>query len=165
MLKFVSALVLLTTATGTAADPLVDKITQTAVTLQNVLSSVGSPELPCSDQRLPQILSTLTTVTDGLASLQAASVNSSYPVYVRQTSARRFSAIAPIALQMHFSAADRLMSAGCLDLAEKTYRRVVEGFPGPAWSGYRDRAMLGINDVRDMRAPGSAKASDGQEAN
>jgi hypothetical protein len=164
MIKVVSALVLLATATGTAADPLVDKVTQTAGTLESVLAHVGSTELPCSDPRLPEILSTLTTLREGLANLQAASVNSNYPDYVRQTSERRFDAIAPITIQAHFAAAGRLMSGGCLDLAEQTYRGVVEGFPGPAWNGYRDRAMLGINDVRDRRSAASASASDGQKA-
>ena len=47
-----------------------------------------------------------------------------------------------------FRFANHAVENGCLDHADQVYRRLIEFYAGPAYSGIRDRARLGIEDVR-----------------
>jgi hypothetical protein len=48
--------------------------------------------------------------------------------------------------------ADVALSAGCLDTAENMYRHVIERYIGFVYAAYRQRAQIGIEDVRTKRA-------------
>lgn len=47
--------------------------------------------------------------------------------------------------------ADVALAAGCLDVAEDMYRHVITRYIGFAYSAYRQRAQIGIEDVRTQR--------------
>jgi hypothetical protein len=47
--------------------------------------------------------------------------------------------------------ADAVKGKGCLDYADQLYRHVLASYIGPLWQGYRDRAMVGIADIRAVR--------------
>lgn len=47
-----------------------------------------------------------------------------------------------------FGFADAALAKGCLDDADKMYRSLISLYVGAAYSGIRDRAKLGIDDVR-----------------
>ncbi len=53
--------------------------------------------------------------------------------------------------EVQFGLADAAKSKGCLDLADGLYRELVTVYVGSAYSGVRDRARLGIDDVRAAR--------------
>lgn len=50
-----------------------------------------------------------------------------------------------------FGYADSALGKGCLDEAEATYRELVTFYVGSAYDGIRDRATIGIDDVRTAR--------------
>ncbi|MCI0365521.1 MAG: hypothetical protein L0Y44_16725 [Phycisphaerales bacterium] len=60
--------------------------------------------------------------------------------------------------EIAFRFADVSLKRGCLDEADRTYRRLVEFYIGAAYSGIRDRARLGIDDVRAARSTARANA-------
>jgi hypothetical protein len=70
----------------------------------------------------------------------------SFPEYERQ------------ARDMHtnlsFAFADEALRRGCLDDADSVYRSLVAFYTGGAYAGIRDRAKLGIDDVRAARTAG-----------
>jgi hypothetical protein len=50
-----------------------------------------------------------------------------------------------------FEIDDAALSAGCLDLADKGYRAILEEYNRPGDQAIRDRAKVGIDDVRAKR--------------
>jgi len=53
--------------------------------------------------------------------------------------------------EVQFGLADAAKSKRCLDLADGLYRELINVYVGSAYSGIRDRARLGIDDVRAAR--------------
>jgi hypothetical protein len=53
-----------------------------------------------------------------------------------------------------FGLADAALESGCLDVADQAYRRIITYYTGSAYAGLRDRAKLGIDDVRAARTAG-----------
>lgn len=50
-----------------------------------------------------------------------------------------------------FALADGALRNGCLDVADQAYRRIISFYTGSVYSGIRDRAKLGVDDVRAER--------------
>ena len=53
---------------------------------------------------------------------------------------------------LSFDFATESFRRGCLDDADSTYRGLIEMYVGAAYSGIRDRARMGVEDVRAARA-------------
>jgi hypothetical protein len=58
-----------------------------------------------------------------------------------------------------FALADGALKNGCLDAADHAYRRIISYYTGSAYSGIRDRAKLGVDDVRAARGRRRADGS------
>lgn len=54
-------------------------------------------------------------------------------------------------VELAFDYASTALDKGCLDAADDTYRRLISFYVGSAYSGIRDRARIGIDDVRAAR--------------
>jgi len=67
----------------------------------------------------------------------------SFPQYEREARARH--------TELAFAFADEALRRDCLDDADRVYRGIVAFYTGNAYAGLRDRAMLGIDDVRARR--------------
>ena len=52
---------------------------------------------------------------------------------------------------LSFRYADAALHKGCLDQADRVYRDLIHFYVGGAYSGIRDRARVGIDDVRARR--------------
>lgn len=52
---------------------------------------------------------------------------------------------------VQFSLADVAKEKKCYDLADKHYRDIISTYSGNAYSGIRDRARLGIDDIKEAR--------------
>jgi hypothetical protein len=50
-----------------------------------------------------------------------------------------------------FAFAEEAIKKGDLDAADQVYRRLIEFYVGSAYAGIRDRARLGIDDIREAR--------------
>ena len=54
--------------------------------------------------------------------------------------------------------ADSALQHSCLDVADKLYRFVISAYTQPVFSAYRQRAEIGVQDVREARkSPGKDK--------
>ena len=53
---------------------------------------------------------------------------------------------------LSFAFADEALARGCLDEADRVYRQLMSFYVGAAYSGVRDRARLGVEDVRARRS-------------
>lgn len=53
--------------------------------------------------------------------------------------------------EIAFSFADKAKNKRCLDIADQQYRDLIDMYVGSAYSGIRDRAKIGIDDVREAR--------------
>ncbi len=58
---------------------------------------------------------------------------------------------ADTAARARLAIADAALAQKCLDLADKHYRYVTATFTGSAWTAYRERARIGVDDVRAAR--------------
>lgn len=67
----------------------------------------------------------------------------SFPQYEREARDRHTT--------LSFAFADEALRRGCLDDADGVYRNLVAFYTGGAYAGIRDRAKLGIDDVRSAR--------------
>lgn len=67
----------------------------------------------------------------------------SFPQYEREARDRHTA--------LSFAFADAALQRGCLDDADAVYRSLVAFYTGGAYAGIRDRAKLGIDDVRAAR--------------
>lgn len=59
--------------------------------------------------------------------------------------------------KLAFALADAALAKGALDVADRTFRRLIDFYVGSAYSGIRERARIGIDDVRAKRAAAPAK--------
>lgn len=57
-----------------------------------------------------------------------------------------------------FGLGDAALKKECLDEAEHQYRNMVTLFSGPGGAGYRDRARIGLDDIREKRSSLTYKA-------
>lgn len=73
---------------------------------------------------------------------------------VRDTRLREQTLVRERNTALVFALADGALKFGCLDTADQTYRRVITYYVGSAYAGIRDRAKLGIDDVRAARLAG-----------
>lgn len=47
--------------------------------------------------------------------------------------------------------ADTALKKKCLDLADRQYRHIIDIYTGAAYGGVRDRARIGLDDIREAR--------------
>jgi hypothetical protein len=57
----------------------------------------------------------------------------------------------PLAVASYLDLADAYLLGKCLDEADAIYRLVIRKYPGTAYEGLRERALLGVDDVRAAR--------------
>ena len=141
-----------TLCSATAEADAVDQSRAAVARMNVVLDSAGTAILPCGDERIIAVLEVLDTLRDGLIQLQATAHNPNAPDYTRYLAEQKFIPIKAITIDAFFSAGLKLETAKCFDQADVIYRQVVESFPGMADAGYRDRAMLHIQDIRSQRS-------------
>ena len=55
----------------------------------------------------------------------------------------------PLTASFRLSVADKALKKQCLDIADDQYRQVMSIYTGSAYSALRDRAKIGIDDVRE----------------
>jgi hypothetical protein len=62
------------------------------------------------------------------------------------------------AAEMMLDVADRAQKKGCLDVADQTHRQVIANYIGSGYAAYRQRAEIGIADIRAAKtAPVNVK--------
>ena len=71
--------------------------------------------------------------------------------YSQEADLSSFNTAMNYAAQTNFKIADLALKQGCLDIADERYRHVVTRYTGTAYAAFRDRARIGIDDVRDRR--------------
>lgn len=52
---------------------------------------------------------------------------------------------------IQFALAQAALTQKCLDLADGIYRDIIQTYTGSAYAGIRERARVGLDDVRDAR--------------
>jgi len=57
----------------------------------------------------------------------------------------------PLAIKGRFLMADSYLALGCLDQADETYRGIQTRYSGSSFASVRERALLGVTDVRSQR--------------
>lgn len=72
-----------------------------------------------------------------------------YPLYPAPGAYFRFMVEDFISQNLAF--ADAALEMRCLDLADETYRGVIATYTGTLWSSARQRAQIGVDDVRAAR--------------
>ncbi len=69
----------------------------------------------------------------------------------RDTSLKFYKIFTDTALQARFGLADLALKKKCFEIADQHYRHIVSRYTGSAYAAYRERAMIGIEDVRAKR--------------
>jgi hypothetical protein len=54
-------------------------------------------------------------------------------------------------LAARFIIADSSLAAGCLDIADEAYKKIIISYSSSEEAGIRDRAKVGIDEIRDKR--------------
>lgn len=88
---------------------------------------------------------------DGL--MQGLVTNESrFPPYMQAGLARAISMLGMEAGKLRLELADTFLSANCVSQADQLYRFVLSNFSNPTFAGLRQRAQVGIDDVREKKA-------------
>lgn len=69
----------------------------------------------------------------------------------RGTNLRIHRSYAEDTITARFDIADTALNLGCLDIADTNYRQVFKVYTGRAYTAHRERAKIGIDDVRQKR--------------
>ena len=64
---------------------------------------------------------------------------------------RTLDVLNPLAIKARFLMADAYLASGCLDQADNTYRSIQTRYSGSSFASVRERALLGVTDVKDRR--------------
>lgn len=70
---------------------------------------------------------------------------------IRSIYSRRYTEAAAAQISSQLNLADAYLNAGCLDEADNLYRHIIMTFTGTAYAGVRQRAQIGVDDVRAGR--------------
>jgi hypothetical protein len=87
-----------------------------------------------------------------LASWYAAAIDRRRSNVERTMRFRTIDEMKPTVLNRKLDLADAYLHANCLDRADGIYRAVMEVYTGMSYASYRDRARIGIDDVRQKRS-------------
>lgn len=160
MLKHISRLVrtlclasaALTVSTAASAEDRI--VTSTASTLaqaQGIFDGLALGTYKCNDSALSVAEDTLNIVYDGALSTQRALADPSLPSYSRKLGLYRYEALAQLSARSQIDAADKLLAAHCDARADAWYRTVIGRFTGPQWAALRERARIGVDDIRNRK--------------
>ena len=69
----------------------------------------------------------------------------------RRFNLNRFSLYTKDAIDYRFIIADLALKKNCVNIADKNYRHIVSRYSGEAYRSHRERARIGIDDVREKR--------------
>jgi len=94
----------------------------------------------CANQHARDVLDRIAKLRDDVTLFHRVQ---SFPQYEREARDRHTG--------LAFAFADEALSRGCLDAADGVYRDIFAFYVGATYSGIRDRAKLGIEDVRARR--------------
>lgn len=71
--------------------------------------------------------------------------------YLRQIYMNDYGPVAIRALNLRLTLADANLAHGCTDVADSLYRGAITIYTGDAYGPYRERARIGVDDVRAMK--------------
>jgi hypothetical protein len=150
-------LIALTVFTATRADAgwredMVSKTNAEAADIAATASMLENGSIQCSDHEVSSAAAHLDAQADRLAQLTAMAFSPRSGAGERYIGQKTMIAIRPIVTDARFTLADALLKASCLDEADKIYRETITTFTGSAYDALRQRAEIGINDVRSKRA-------------
>ena len=74
-----------------------------------------------------------------------------FPPYMQAGLSRAIGSLGLEAGKLRLEMADGYLAAGCLPQADRLYRFVLANFSSPNFNGLRQRAQIGIDDVRSQR--------------
>lgn len=129
------------------------KTTAEVTEIEQVASLLKTRSLQCSNDRLSRAISHLDVQVDRLGQATDMAFSSRSGAGTRYMGQKVMQAISPIVVEARFTLADALLEASCLDAADKIYRGTVSTFTGSRFEAARQRALIGIDDVRAKRAP------------
>lgn len=129
------------------------KTTAEVTEIEQVASLLKSRSVQCSDDRLSTAISHLDAQADRLAEATDMAFSRRSGAGTRYMGEKVMQAISPMIVEVRFTLADALLEASCLDAADKIYRGTISTFTGSRFEAARQRALIGIDDVRAKRAP------------
>ena len=74
-----------------------------------------------------------------------------YSYVQKQNASEALDVLNPMAIKGRFLMADSYLALGCLDQADATYRDIQIRYSGSSFASVRERALLGVADVRSQR--------------
>lgn len=154
MRKLASLMVLVAIAVPANAGWREDVISKTqgeVAEVDAVALLLKSNSLQCSDGRVASASTLLEAQVDRLAQVTDMAVSSRSGAGERYIGQKTMVAISPMVTEARFTLADALLRARCLDEADKIYRDTISTFTGSSYDALRQRAQIGVDDVRAMR--------------
>ncbi|MBC2777123.1 hypothetical protein [Parasphingopyxis marina] len=109
------------------------------------------PEATCQTPVEVGVPQSLARTFDIAANLQSQGTSSRAGAGTRYIVRNILRDMIPLVAEAQFSMADLYLTERCLDEADGAYRSILANFPGAIYSSYRQRAQVGIDDVRGQR--------------
>lgn len=91
-----------------------------------------------------------------LSATGASATNPGLSSVERTIYLRRYGQMADMQISTQLEIADAYLQHNCIDDADKLYRDIVSDFPGSRYEAARQRAQIGIDDVRERRRSSEA---------
>lgn len=120
-----------------------------------VVNAVAQKGVGCKNPNWPKGAE-LTSQLERLADNRWEASQRDTPYYrripqARATSLKFYDLFTGTALKSRHAFADLALKKGCLDTADHHYRHIMKRYTGSAYAAHRDRAKIGIEDVRAKR--------------
>ncbi len=109
------------------------------------------PERSCSSSTLVNAKAALQNMNllSHLWYLKWSNAKSTPDQYLNE---RVLNVITPATIEMNFLVADTLLSNNCLESADEIYRAIISRFTGGRYASIRERAKIGVDDVRSQQS-------------
>ena len=120
--------------------------------IEVVASLLVAKSLQCTDVRVLTANNHLEAQVDRLGQATNMALSSRSGAGTRYIGQKTMDSIKPMVSEARFTLADALMAASSLDEADKIYRSTISTFVGSTYEAMRQRALIGIDDVRAKRA-------------
>jgi hypothetical protein len=115
-------------------------------------TSLKSRAIQCGDPAVGKATVSLEAQATRLATVVDLAYSRNSGAGERYIGQKTLAAIRPLITEARFILADALFEADCLDGADRIYRDTLSTFTGASYEAIRQRAQIGIDDIRAKRS-------------
>lgn len=116
--------------------------------VKSLMTGLASGIADCSSAEITATMKELADLEDDMATINGIALSSRSGAGERYIARNVMKEIFPLLSEAHLGLADSLLKARCLMQADALYRDVLTRYTGSNYDSLRERAKIGIDDIR-----------------